>query len=284
MPIRLIENIDSRETDSFSNGVLRRVSFHYTLEGTSSDYTARLLIENSVAELYRGLKRSTINLSPVWVDDKADAGVWEAIVDYVPQTDAAPEIGDSTFSFDTAGGTQHLTQSILTRHEIVPDGEPAISHKGAIGVSSQGVEGVDITVPIYNFSETHWIADSTVTDAYKGKLFRLTGKTNLAPFKGCERGECLFLGASGSKRGDEDWEVTFRCAGSPNMENIPIGATPAVPAGIMTVPDKRGWEYLWVQYAEREAASGKVIVSEPIAAFVEQVYYEGDLADLGIGT
>lgn len=31
-------------------------------------------------------------------------------------------------------------------------------------------------------------------------------------------GEVLFLGASGSKRGEEEWEITYRFAASPNVE------------------------------------------------------------------
>lgn len=283
MPVRLIENVDSRDTES-DGTKLRRVVFHYTLEGTSDDYTARLLIENSVAETYRGLKRNKIDLSPVWVDTVNVRGVWDATVEFVEEVEAVPEVGESSYSFDTGGGTVHLTQSLNTRHKIAPAGKPIPDYKGAIGVSSQGVEGVDITIPIFNFSETHWIADSVVTDAYKGKLFRVTGTTNSKAFKGCAIGECLFLGASGSKRGDEDWEVTFRFGGSPNKTDIAIGATPELPEGIMTIPDKKGWEYLWVRYDEREHAGSKTIVSEPTAAYVEQVYEIGDFGEIGIGT
>ena len=32
---------------------------------------------------------------------------------------------------------------------------------------------------------------------------------------GLAAGECLFLGASGSKRGEDDWEIAFRFAASP---------------------------------------------------------------------
>jgi len=63
---------------------------------------------------------------------------------------------------------------------------------------------VDITVPVYSFSETHYNSLAFVTESYKQTLFGLTGKVNNAAFKGFAAGEVLFLGASGSKRGDED--------------------------------------------------------------------------------
>ena len=35
------------------------------------------------------------------------------------------------------------------------------------------VDGVNITVPVYNFSETHYIAAASVIAAYKATLFSL---------------------------------------------------------------------------------------------------------------
>jgi hypothetical protein len=143
-----------------------------------------------------------------------------------------------------------------------------------IGASQDHVEGVDIVVPVYAFSETHTFTDAQVTDAYKGTLFRLTGKTNNAAFRGCAAGECLFLGAAGSKRGTGDWEITFKFAASPNLTNIVIGA--------ITVVSKKGWEYLWVRSIPKVIGSGEtaVLTMMPRHAYVERVYDEGDFADL----
>ena len=63
---------------------------------------------------------------------------------------------------------------------------------------------------------------------------------------------------------------------SPNRTNIVIGE--------ITVASKKGWEYLWVRYADAEDAAAKAIVKVPVAAYVEKVYEEGDFAALGIGT
>lgn len=53
--------------------------------------------------------------------------------------------------------------------------------------------------------------------------------------------------------------------------------------GDITGINKKGWEYLWVRYADAEDTSAKVLVKEPIAAYVEQVYPYGNFAGLGIG-
>lgn len=43
------------------------------------------------------------------------------------------------------------------------------------------------------------------------------------------------------------------------------------------------WDYLWVRYADKVAEGGKNMVKKPVAAYVEQVYPEGDFGRLGIG-
>ena len=78
------------------------------------------------------------------------------------------------------------------------------------------------------------------------------------------------------RRGDDDWEITFRFAGSPNRSGLSVG-----PIGNIA---KKGWEYLWVRYADAEDAASHSLVKAPLAAYVEKVYEEGDFSDLGIGT
>jgi len=269
MPLTLTEKLDSRKWNTGDNASVEMI---YVLTGTSDDVTAKELIESSTAETYNGLSRQSINLDPEWVDTTAGDGRWLATVRY----GIKPPTGEPSFSFDTGGGTQHVTQSISTIQRYAPPGKTAPDFKGAIGVTHDNVEGVDITVPVYQFAETHYLADSAVTPSYKGALFSLTGKVNNAAFKGCAAGECLFLGASGSKRGADDWEITFKFAASPNRTGITVGT--------ITDINKKGWEYMWVRYADAEDAAAKAIVKRPLAVYVEKVYEEGDFSGLGIGT
>jgi len=200
--------------------------------------------------------------------------IWEGSVRYGKLE--PPKTGDSSYQFDTGGGTQHITQSLATVGRYAPPGKTAPDFQGAIGVTHDNVEGVDITVPVYNFSELHYIASSLVTGAYKATLFYLTGRVNNAPFRGFAAGEVLFLGASGSKRGQEDWEISFKFAASPNMTGLTIGDITGIA--------KKGWEYLWVRYADAEDAAAKALVKRPAAVYVEKVYLDGDFSLLGIGT
>jgi hypothetical protein len=264
----LTEKIDSRE---WTTGDDASVVLHYLLAGVADDLSAKSLLESSTAANYDGLVRQSIQFEPVWVDTDSGDGLWDCRVRYAAQ----PETGESSFSFDTGGGTQHITQSLGTVASYAASGT-APDFGGAVGVTHDSVEGVDITVPVYQFAETHYLADDTVTPAYKGTLFNLTGKVNDASFKGLAAGECLFLGASGSKRGADDWEITFRFAGSPNRTGLTVGPITGIA--------KKGWEYMWVRYADAEDSAAKAIVKKPVAVYVEKVYEEGSFSGLGIGT
>lgn len=242
----------------------------YIVRGTTSDVTARLELLAAAPPIHNGLKRDDAEVEEI------APGMWLGVVRYTT-SGGPPEVGESTFSFETRGGSQHITQSLQTVGSYAAPGIAAApDFGGAIGVTDSGIDGVDITVPVYTFSETHHFAPEFVTTAYKGTLFNLTGRVNDAPFKGLAAGECLFLGAAGTRRGDDPWEISFAFAGSPNITNLSVG-------GITGIA-KKGWEYLWVRYAEAEDTAAKMLVRKPIAAYVERVYREGNFAALGIGT
>jgi len=274
MALTCTENPDSRK---YTDGQSAELS--YTVRGTADEAAAIAKLSETAPGSFNGLVRQPGTVEPVFVDEaNPDRCIWTGTVQYSPYPfEVFPQTGDSSFSFDTSGGSQHITQSLANVHKYAAAGQTAPDFKGAIGVTKDSVEGVDITVPVYTFNETHYLADDVVTDAYKGILFNLTGKTNAAAFRGLAAGECLFLGASGSKRksaGGVDWEINFRFAGSPNKTNLTIGPITGIA--------KKGWEYLWVRYADVEDTASKNLVKQPIAAYIEQVYEEGDYTGLGI--
>ena len=168
-----------------------------------------------------------------------------------------------------------MTQSLDNVQRVAAPGYVAPNFHGAIGVSDDRVEGTDITIPVFNFTETHYILDAYVDGAYKLALFNLTGKVNDASFKGFAKGEVLFLGASGSKRGLDDWEISFRFAASPNVASLTLGDITGI--------TKEGWQYLWMRFIDDEDSSANALIKRPIAAYVEQVYAYGNFSGLGIG-
>jgi len=147
-------------------------------------------------------------------------------------------------------------------------------------VDNEGnVNGVDIAMPVMNFSEPHYFSPGRVSTSYKKRIAELTGCVNNGSFKGYAAGEVLFLGASGSRRGKSSkdyWEITFKFAVSPNNVNLRIGT--------LNITDKKGWDYLWVRYADDVSTDRRALIKKPVAAYVEKVYEQVNFSGLGIGS
>lgn len=266
MAITVEEKWDSRQ---HTEGPSPQITTKWLVLGTDDDLAAKSALYAALPATYDGLVLESYNL-----DERLAEEAWLGQARYGKLS--PPSTGDSTYQFETGGGTEHITQSLETiaRHGSENFGlSTAPDFQGAIGVTSDSVEGVDITVPQYQFSETHYFAAAAVSGAYKATLYSLTGRTNDAEFKGFAAGEVLFLGAAGSKRGDDQWEITFRFAARPNQTGLTIGD--------MTV-DKKGWEYLWCRYADAEDGDAGVLVKRPIAVYVERVYESGDFSAMGL--
>lgn len=251
------------------NGADPKVEAEYNVYGTSNEFTAQADFEAALSGTIGGLvlheASITERLSEEWWVGRA---TWARL--------APNESGGSTYQFDTGGGTAHISQSIATLSATAAPGVPAApDFEGAIGVTDQAVEGVDIVVPVFSFSETHYLDASVVSSAYIQTLFSLTGKVNSASFKGYSIGEVLFRGASGTLKDWTTWELTYNFSASPNASSFDVGP-------ITGIPLKRGWDYLWVLHNEAEDATAGHLARRPIAAYVEQVYQMSDLTLLGI--
>ena len=220
-------------------------------------------------------------LDELEVTERVNKDTWKVKAIYKDEdsedTDDPDEDEETTsFAFDTGGGTMHRNQSLKTVSKVPND---APDFNGAIEVDNEGnVNGVDVTMPVLNFTETHTMNGSRVTTSYTKTVAALTGTVNSSGFRGFSAGEVLFLGASGTKRSKKPnapWEITFRFAVSPNQSSLQVGK--------LKVSNKRGWDYLWVRYADKVAENRKNVIKEPVAAYVEQVYPTGDFGNLGLG-
>ena len=255
------EKFDSR---SATEGKSPNTELLYVVQGTNDDLEVKALLAATAPAFYDGLRRDTFSIETV------GGGVWNCTVNYVLDTD------ESQYTFDTGGGTQHLSISLETMGRYEAPGEVAADFHSAIGVNQDKIEGVDVTIPVYNFTETHKIANGLVTGPYKAALFFLTGKVNDSAFRGFERGEVLFMGASGAKSGTENWEITYRFAASPNVQGLQLGDIQNI--------DKEGWNYLWCRFEDEEDAAAKILIKKPTAVYVERVYDYGDFTGLGLGS
>lgn len=235
----------------------------YDVWGSEDEEDVQGLLASTVPGAYLGLELESLSAEP------QGGGVWKCYARYV-RGDA------SEYTFDTGGGNARITQSLATVSSYAPVGLTAPDFQGAIGVSDDRVEGCEIPSRNYQWTETHRFADGLVDAGYRADLFALTGRYNNASFKGFAAGEVLLLGVTGSKRGDEQWSLTFRFAASPNVTGLTLGTITGIA--------KLGWHYLWVRYADFEDAIAYAVVKRPIAAYVERVLEPGDFSLLGIGT
>lgn len=258
-----IELIESRSFNS--GGVPRGVRIYRTIDSADE-----IEAWNAVAQTAPGfwdflgvgvlLPLNDIFIEPI-------DNLWQGTVQY----GVLPQEGESYFSFDTGGGTQHIIQA-PTIAATARAGEVAPNNHDLIGVTKDGVEGVDVPVPVYNSSETHYLPNAVVTNAYKAKLFELTGTVNAFLFHEFGAGTGLFLGAAGARRGSGDWEVNFRFAGSPNVNGITIGDLEPI--------DKEGWDYLWILY--EDTVEDFFHMKKPKAAYVHRPFLRASWVALGI--
>ena len=220
---------------------------------------------------------------------------WQVSISYEKQgaeDDNQTEPLKRSRSFDTSGGTQHITQAldnvtVLTSKTgtttITSAGETRFgtnvpSMNGAIGVDGNSVNGVDIIVPALSWTETYDVPHAYITNAYIKGVAGLTGSVNKSGFRSFAAGEVLFAGASGSQEWDDQkgngpWSISFKFIASPNVTGQKIGDITGV--------SKKGHQYLWVRY--EDAVSSDQLVKKPKAVYVNNVYREGDFSGLGIG-
>jgi hypothetical protein len=173
--------------------------------------------------------------------------------------------------FEVSCTQAHITNSIRTRGGWGP---AARNYGGLIGVTSDGVEGVDIDVAVGTFTLTRFFPPAVVTPAFVRYLTAMCGRVNHSAWKGYESGEVRFVGATGGfRRNAQACEITYKFATSPNVYDIQIGD--------IHVPFKFGWDYLWVRHAD--VFEDGITLKKPTAVYVEQVYYDVDMESLGAG-
>jgi hypothetical protein len=218
---------------------------------------------------------------------------WQLEVTYNKDGAEDPEQPDPlrrTRSFDTGGGTQHITQSQPT--QAFPDGEqrfwqgnPAAPNlKGAIGVDGDSVNGVDIVIPALTWTETYDVPHQFITAQYIKNLSRLTGSVNNAAFRTFPAGEVLFLGASGSQewdsnKGDGPWNLSYKFSQSPNAG--PGQTLAALTIGAIAGIEKDGHDYMWIRY--EDDVQSETLIKKPKFVYVDKVYRRENFTQLGIG-
>jgi hypothetical protein len=298
MALTWVEDGDSRSATIYRLGKKSTATMQrsYKVFGTDDDVAVHADANNRISTLepYWQYPGTSVNLraesySLSYLGDKA----WQVTVNYEKMgadDDTQKDPLKRSRSFDTSGGTQHITQcqaigagATLDFEKRFP--ENASNMSGAIGVDGDSVAGVDIVVPQLTWTENYDVPHAYVTSAYIKTVAGLTGTVNNNAFRTFATGEVLFMGCSGSHEWDEEkgfgpWSLSFKFVASPNAG---AGQTmPAMTIGNISGITKNGHEYLWVRYESK--VDSDALLQHPKAVYVNKVYREANFSDLGIGT
>ena len=283
MALVWVEDGDSRQATIVRRGKKGTSSYtkSYKIFGTADDVELHAAINAEISSVGYGWQYPGVSDAQLYVDQYSVSylgdNAWQLTINYTKEG-AEPSSSDPmkrARSFDTTGGTQHMTQAYAESRF----GANAPDQRKAIGVDSNGVNGVDVVVPQLQWQESYDVPNAYVTATYVRGLAGITGTTNSSAFRGFEAGEVLFIGCSGSQEWDDQkgkgpWSLSFRFVASKNVTGEPIGDISGV--------SKKGHEYLWVRY--EDAVDSNVLLKKPKAVYVNKVYKESDFSALGIGT
>ena len=279
MAITVSEKPESR---GGSRGDSENRELIYTILGTSDDGDAYDALEEASPTVYDGLVRRSWSVKAVGVDEEEDAGTWEGTVQYgLARRLPPPKTGEKILTFDTGGGSMHITQSIQTLNSYVPTGKTAEDFGGAIGVTHDAIEGVDVGVPAFNFTATYYMPAAEVNADLVEAFHELSQHVNEESYSitftrppitlTFGPHELLLLNVSGGPRSEDDYELAFKFSAQHSMSDLEVGDITGI--------HKDGWAYMWVRYADKEGATA--VLKKPVQVNVEQVLYSGDFTRLG---
>lgn len=207
--------------------------------------------------------------------------------------------GLTIWDIDTTGGREKRFQAVMnadgtggTRFVQVSDawantvgGGGTIDFHGAIGVSKENVEGVEVGVPKMSLTAKRKYNSSSLPSNYVQQLYDLNHKTNQAIFQVTSQsqvlifqpGELLFEGAIVTEATSEQIEIDYKFSGEYDRLQ---GGTPGPVSlqGFSEGLQKYGWDYAWMSYMD--STDGGAFTKVPQQYQSCQVYEKGDFTIL----
>lgn len=245
-------------------------SVYYIVSGCSDETAALDAVVSQAPESLRGAPRQSINISERLTDDD-----WKVEVTYAESKSGSGSGGgetgttnESTYNFEITTANKKMVFPVKHRRTY-----PSKADAPTCGINDG--EGVDVIMPVGHFSETHYMSPTRCTNSYRRTLTGLVGKINRGTFRGFGEGEVLFLGATGSRTGNEMYQITYNFAVGQDETGIEIGDITGIRKG--------AWDIIWCQYTEQENSARDEVVRKVKAVHVEQVYRYDDFGKLGIG-
>ncbi len=274
----IIERNGKNSSIQFSRRVERVPAARHAGEALYEDEAYFYLIR-SLPQRFRNLYLSSTRGRPNGLDG------WIYDVTYTCRS--APKIGFLDYSGASTGGMVKRTHSLRTVNAIGRPGIKVPNNRNGINWNGQVFEGVEISCPAYEWSETWGHVLNIMSNPYIAACRSTTASVNMFPFRGFQPGEVLFKGISDVVEIVEDealgyvpiWKITYNFSVSPNEPEIIIGDIEPF--------SKYGHHYLHVIYTKGKdgttSESSKKIIGKPEFAYVEQVFPEIDFSLFGLG-
>jgi len=278
MAITVWEGINSRAQEWGANA---SATLEYFTAGTADEAAADAAVRAQLTT-YRGLWPTSLRLEQHSRSAGDGLPIFRVVVAYGPvpiglSASGADDV-EPSYSADFFTEMAKIQQGLAVVNSYYDASRAAgpCNFLGAINVTREGVEGVEVEVPAQQFSLTASIPTALLTKAYRATVSRLTRSINSNAWYGFQPKEVKFLGMTANGIFGERSTLTYRFAASPNVSGLVIGN--------MTNITKAGWDYLWCYYEDEEDEAAKMVVKRPLFVNVNQVSPLANFLELGLGS
>lgn len=260
-----------------SNG--QEFELKFALTGTSDRLEALAHIVMNTEPEIDSIPRVDMSAEPVDGFNE----LWTVTIEYAVgggSTGNLPEsdIGEERMRFSTKGGTKRIFQAAnhIADYANTDIGVDPPNHEGAINVTTEGIEGIEIDDTGFGFQITKIVAFVDFTRVYTQMLYYATNKVNSSSWRDYEPGELRIVDISADQRDAESFSVVFEFLAIPNVVDQTIGDITGIA--------KLGHELAWAEHAKLvdETTDPPTIRQKIKAVHIEETYGYFDFNALGL--
>ncbi|TXH55509.1 MAG: hypothetical protein E6Q97_08635 [Desulfurellales bacterium] len=273
-----IRELDSSPT-FVAAGINSTMQRQYQIKAASD--SAALILVQGAAPSTATVDSIPLEAPRVITVKRVGQGSYEATVDYKHagrderEGEELVEVGDERVSGDFSGQTIHVTiAKAQTKYGTdAPDVGLAINQN-----YDGSVDGTEKNVRSGTFTVETLIDGATVTNAWLKARYQQIWTFNDATFRSWPAGSVALVGFVPRLRSDGNWDISYSFQ---IFEEETVTELGGVDLGGSVYLEGR--QFKWVMYRPKVDAGGK-LSSEPIGAYVADLYDESDFSDLGIAT
>lgn len=276
-------NIEDPSLPSFIPESITRNYTIQVLDGNKDRRQAELdLLQNSLCPLldpsYGLLHRKSISVTSVeGVFDQFEASVtWQK---WEPEQQGEEFLGGS-ISIETETIYREFKNVSVNWAENLKQ-ESRKDYGGMINVhfgsgdgNKGGVDGTEVAVPKLTFSIRKYYAKNTFNLALLANLNGYVGRPNTTTWRNFTPHTLMITGITGSDQDPDKDEITWNFQASPTDTNIIIPCP--ITGTDITVPEKRGFDYLWLITETHDDSQGWAMEA-PVGAIVSQLVPDVEL-------